>query len=201
MVQFYHQKEIDMLKLGCNLPNLANTFLHKSTNKKFYPLCESDRGLCEQIREVMTGGPSIVLTRKAVVGRIFVRDSSNVYKSIVGIDASQLYPYSMCQDMPTGLYTRWEFVSDTKKFNARHNRSHNFEKLVMFYLQEIRPECRIETSHTSGNQKKIDCFNVDGSCNQRKTVCEAMECYNHFCPCQETHPSLSDEDTEKVNKR
>ena len=81
----------------------------------------------------MTGGPSIVFTRKAVVDKIFVRDSSNVCKSIVGIDASELYPYSMCQDMPTGLYTRWEFVFDTQKVNTRHNRSHNFENLVMSY--------------------------------------------------------------------
>ena len=92
MVQFYHQKKIDMLKLGCTLPNLANIFLHKSTNEKFYPFCESVRDLCEKIREDMTGGPSIVFTRKAVVDETFIRDSSNVCKSIVGIDASQLYP-------------------------------------------------------------------------------------------------------------
>ena len=42
MVQFYHQKEIDMLKLGCTLPNLPKNCLHKLTNEKFYPLCESD---------------------------------------------------------------------------------------------------------------------------------------------------------------
>ena len=40
----------------------------------------------------MTGGPSIVFTRKAVVDETFIRDSSNIFKSIVGIDASQLYP-------------------------------------------------------------------------------------------------------------
>ena len=76
----------------------------------------------------MTGGPSIVFTRKAVLDKIFVRDSSNVCKLIVGIDASELHSYSMCQDMPTGLYTRWELVSDTQKVNA-----HNFENLVMSY--------------------------------------------------------------------
>ena len=32
MIEFYHQKEIDMLKWGCILPNLANTCQHKSTN-------------------------------------------------------------------------------------------------------------------------------------------------------------------------
>ena len=28
-----------------------------------------------------------------------------------------------------------------------------------------------------------------------------MGCYYHFCPCQETRPSLSDEDIERRNKR
>ena len=110
----------------------------------------------------MTGEPSIVFTRKAVVDETFIRDSSNVCKSNVGIDASQLYPSSMCQDMPIGLYTRWEFDSDMQKFKARHNRSRNFENMVMSYYQETRPECGIESFHTSGSQKKIDCFNVDG---------------------------------------
>ena len=37
-----------MLKLACTLPNLANICLHKSTNYKFYPFCESDKDLCEK---------------------------------------------------------------------------------------------------------------------------------------------------------
>ena len=52
-----------MLKLGCTLPYLANICLHKSANYKFYPFCESDKDLCEKIREDMTGGSSIVFTR------------------------------------------------------------------------------------------------------------------------------------------
>ena len=34
-IEFYHQKEIDMFKLGCTLPNLANICLHESTESKF----------------------------------------------------------------------------------------------------------------------------------------------------------------------
>ena len=71
MIQFYHNKGIDMLKLGCTLPNLANICLHKSTNYKFKPFCESDKDLCEKITEDMTGGPSIVFTRKAVVDETY----------------------------------------------------------------------------------------------------------------------------------
>ena len=95
-----------MLKFGCTLPNLPNICLHKSTGAKFYPFTERDKDLLQKIREDMVGGPSIVLTRKAVVDKAFIRKSTNLCKSIVGIDASQLYPYSMCQPMSTGLYTR-----------------------------------------------------------------------------------------------
>ena len=106
IVEFYHQTEIDMLKLDCILPNLANICLHKSTDSKFYPFTESDKDLLEKIREDMVGGPSIVFTRKAVVDETFIRKSTNLCKLIVGKDASQLYLYSMCQPKPTGLYTR-----------------------------------------------------------------------------------------------
>ena len=96
MIEFYHNKGIDMLKLGCTLPNLANIGLHKTTDSKYYPFTESDKDLLEKIPEDMVGAPSIVFTRKAVVDENFIRKSSNLCKSIVGIDASQLYPYSLC---------------------------------------------------------------------------------------------------------
>ena len=105
MIAFYRDKNIEMLKLGCTLPNLANICLHKSTDAKFYPVTEGDKDLLEKFRDVV-GGPSIVFTQKAVVDETFVRKSTNLCKSIVEIDVRQLYPYSMCQPMPTGLYTR-----------------------------------------------------------------------------------------------
>ena len=143
IVQFYHNKGIDMLKLGCTLPNLANICLHKSTNYKFHPFCESDKDLCEKIREDMTGVSSTVFTRKAVVDETYIRNSSNVCKLIIVINSSQLYPFSMCQDMPTGLYTRWDFDTELQKFKARHNRPRNFENMVMSFYQKLRPECKI----------------------------------------------------------
>ena len=67
-----------MLKLGCTLPCLANICLHKSTNYKFYPFCKSDKDLCEKMREIITGGPSLVFSRKAVVDEKSIKNSSNV---------------------------------------------------------------------------------------------------------------------------
>ena len=72
MLAFYHKKGIDLLKLGCTLPNLANICLHKSTSAKFYPFTETYKDLLEKIREDMVGSPSIVFTRKAVVDETFI---------------------------------------------------------------------------------------------------------------------------------
>ena len=144
-----------MLKLGCTLPNVANICLHKSTDSKFYHFTESDKDLLEKIREDMVGGPSFVFTRKAVVDETFERKSSNLCKSIVGIDASQLYPYSMSQPMPTGLYTRWEYDSETKRFTARQSKSRSFENIVLSYFQKSRPDWRIESNFNTGRQKKL----------------------------------------------
>ena len=105
-IHFYHEKGIDMLKLGCTLPNLATICLHGSTSAKFYPFPAGDKDLLEKVMEDMVGGPSIVFIRKSVVSETKKRSSSNICKSIVGIDASQLYPYARCKPMPTGLYTR-----------------------------------------------------------------------------------------------
>ena len=73
MIEFYRNKGVDMLKLGCTLPNLANICLHKSTDSKFYPFTESDKDLLEKIREDMVGGPSNVFTRKDVVDETYIR--------------------------------------------------------------------------------------------------------------------------------
>ena len=105
-IAFYHDQDIDLLNFGCTLPNLANICLHKSTDAKVYPFTEGDDDLLEKLREHVVGGPSIVFTRKAVVDETFIRKSANIFKSVVGIGARQLYPYSMCQPLPTGLYTR-----------------------------------------------------------------------------------------------
>ena len=150
MIEFYHQKEIDIFKLGCALPNLANNCLHKSTESKFYPFTENDKDLLEKIREDMVAGPSVVFTRKAVVDETFIRKSTNLCKSIVGIDASQLYPYSICQPMPTGLYTSWNYDTESQKFKPRQKKTRLFENMVLSCFQQTRPECKIESNVTTG---------------------------------------------------
>ena len=201
MIAFYHDKDIDMLKLGCTLPNLANICLHKSTDANFYPFTEGDKNLLEKIREDVVGGSTIVFTLKAVVDHTFIRKSTNICRSIVGIDASQLYAYSMCQPMPTGLYTRWDIDSKTGRFTPRQNKTLSSENMIMSYFERTRPDCNIESFYTTGRQKKIDCFSVDGFFSSPTTLFEAMGCFNHFCLCQELRSSLTVEDSKRGSRR
>ena len=71
IVGLYRIKGIDMLKLGCNLPNLAKICLHKSTTAKTRPVTESDKDFLEKIRVDKVDQPTIVFRRIAVVDEIF----------------------------------------------------------------------------------------------------------------------------------
>ena len=177
LIAFYHAKDIDMLKLGCTLPNLANICLHKPTDAKFYPFTEEDKELLEKSRKDVVGGPFIVFTLQAIVDETFGRKSTNLCKYIAGIYASELYPYSMCQHIPTGLYTRWDFDSETRRLTPRQNKSRSFENMVMSYFQRTSPEWELETFLRTGRQKKNDWLNVVGICSNCNTVFEAMACF------------------------
>ena len=71
----------------------------------------------------------------------------------------------------------------------------------MSYFPRQRTDCKIESFYTTGTQKKIVSFKVDGFCAHCKTVFEAMGCFEHYCPCQEARPALIEEDIERGNKK
>ena len=99
----------------------------------------------------------------------------------------------MCHPLPTDLYTRCDIDSETGRFTPRQNETRSFENMVLSYFQRTRPDCKIESFYTTGIQKTIDRFSVDGFCSYCNTVFEAMGCFYHFCPCQELRSSLIEE--------
>ena len=203
MIAFDHIKDIDMLKLGCTLPNLANKNLHKSTDAKTYPFTEGKNDLLAKNwnRKDFDGGLSFVFTRKAIVDETFIRKSTNICKSIDRVNASQLNRYSMCEPMPTGLYTLWDIDSQTSTFKPRKNKTRSFENMVMSFFQHTRPDSKLESSYTTGRQKKNDRFSADGFCSHYNTAFEAMGCFYHFCPCQELRSSLTEEDIKRGSRK
>ena len=71
----------------------------------------------------------------------------------------------------------------------------------MSYFQRTKPECENERFFTSSRRKKIDCFSVDGFFSHCNTVFEALDCFCHFCPCQELRPSLPEGDIQRGSKK
>ena len=47
-VVFYHDKDIDLLKICSKLLNLANICLHESTDAKYYLFAEEDKDLLKK---------------------------------------------------------------------------------------------------------------------------------------------------------
>ena len=102
----------------------------------------------EKNRENVVGDPSLVFHAKQLLMKLlFV--SLPTCNSIVGIDASHLYPFSMCQPMPTGLCTRWDLDPGTIRFTLRQNKTCSFESIVMFCFYE---QDQIATSRASIQQ-------------------------------------------------
>ena len=69
LIDFYHSKRVDLLKLGYPLPNSANRFLHSSTEK--------DKNYNNYIRKRLTAEPWIIFTNYAKVGETKTRESEN----------------------------------------------------------------------------------------------------------------------------
>ena len=121
----------------------------------------------------------------------FLRKSANICKSIVWIDADQLYPYSMCQPMLT-VFLRVGI---------------SIQKREASHLDKTRPtasktwSCEIERFFTIGRRKKIDYFRADGFCFHCNNLFEAKGCFYHFCPYQELRPSLIEEDIQRGSKK
>ena len=70
---------------------------------KIISIHKKERDLLSKVREHLVGGPSKVF---AVVDKTHIRKSTIICQTFVGIDASQFNIYSMCQPMPTLLYTK-----------------------------------------------------------------------------------------------
>ena len=99
------------------------------------------------------------------------------------------------------FYKRWDLNSETSRSTPRQNKTRSFELMVMSYFQWTRPECEIESFCTTGRQKKIDCFSVDGFWTHCNNVFEIMGCFYHFCPCKALRPSLTEEDIQRGSKK
>ena len=92
MIALYHDKFIDMLKLGCTLPHLANICLQKSTDAKFYPCTEGDKDLLEKIREDVVGGHLSFLHAKQLLMKLLFENLQTSANLLLGLMPANYIP-------------------------------------------------------------------------------------------------------------
>ena len=68
-------------------------------------------------------------------------------------------------------------------------------------FEEKGKTVKLKVSLQHSRQKKNDCFSVDRFCSQGNTVLKAIEHFYIFCPCQKKLLSITENDTERGNKK
>ena len=99
--------------------------------RRFLPLCDNDKDYDHYLLKWITRGPSIIFTRYATVRKTKIKQSENICKSILGIDANQLYAFPVTEYIPTRPYTKWEYNEETAKLHLKWNWRSYFEQQVM----------------------------------------------------------------------
>ena len=94
------------------------------------------------------GVSPFVSAREAVVGKIFNHKLTNFCKSIVVNDASQLYQYSICQNMLTGYYNVWDL-----KIEGQKSKAVDSEIIVFSSFQRMRLIIKTKASIYQGTEK------------------------------------------------
>ena len=185
-VQFYHQRENYMLKLGCTFPNLANICLHKSLMKNSTHFAKMVRICAWKLERIWRVDHQLCLREKL----LWMKLLSGIHQ----ISANQSLELMPASSIP--IQCQHDYTLDGSLIPICKN-----SRLDITDLEALRTWWCLTTKkqdqnaelrfHTSGNQKKIDCFNVDGYCDHFKTVFEAMRCYYLFFLARRLVPHLA----------
>ena len=165
--------------------------MRKFTVARLYPFKEGEKD--------MVGGPSIVFTRKAVCGKIFIRKSTSLCKLLIGTNASQLYPFQcvrLCQQNVTR-------VGNLAHLNSDRTSPKDFKIWSCATSDAWHPFVKLKPLLHKPDRKKLTAsVLVYGFCFHCKTDFRAIWCFHHFCLCQEIRPSLTEADIKRdIEKR
>ena len=150
----------------------------------------------QESRECVVGGLSIVFPCNAV-DEAFNRKSTNIFKSCVKIDASQLYPYWMCRLMPARFFTRCSLVSKTSRFTPWQEEAEAFQ-IKWRSVSNVPGE--IVKMNASGKEVEKSLLQCWWTLFSLQTVFEAMGSFCLFRLLQEVRPSLLEVDIQRGSK-
>ena len=193
MQKFYFDHHIDLFKVAVSVPGIARRWLFKTAHEaktSFGLIQPQDDDLYYIIKQNIVGGPSIILSRDAEVGRTFVRnDPTRPCANIVGYDANALYLDCIDKAMPCGGYVR-RYAPDFKP-DSRLSCEDMFH--WMNYLMETE-SVHILHKRNHISEVRVGPYLVDGYDPNTRTVYEFHGCYFHGCShCKKDQDDLGKE--------
>ena len=106
MRNFFTEKRIDIFKDAVSISGVSLNYLLTGTIERGQHLYSPGKEEYEMLKGAIVGGPSLVFTRKHVVGETQIRSHQvaepRLCKKILGYDANALYLSTMNRDMPCG---------------------------------------------------------------------------------------------------
>ena len=111
MKEFYTSLGVDIFKDAVSLPGESQQYILRKTlqpRRGYKPpdLYAPNKEAYAMLKAAVVGGPSLVFTRKHVVGETSIRshqyEDARVTRRILGYDANSLYPSTMMKEMPCG---------------------------------------------------------------------------------------------------
>ena len=183
MQLFYFEKSIDLFKIAQSAPGIARRWLFETAREartSFALINRDDEDLYYTLKANLCGGPSIIFTRDAEVGRTYIKeDPTKPCENILGFDANALYLGGIGEDMPCGGYVRWKPHGECK-FKATSNLQYEDMFHWMDYLQQSE-NIKILHRRNHSSEVRIGPYSVDGYDPETKTVYEFYGCYHHGC--------------------
>ncbi len=197
MMQSYHSKSVDFMKLGCTLPSIANRVLHNSTDKKFFFLEQRARICITSCERILWADLQSCLPAKLLlVKRIFAIPIINVkqLRESMQVSFTPMQCRRRCQldNIHVMISTRKNVCLYYDKIGEHYSSlkfcitSRKITRVGKFLLTTVR-ELNIELAHISWTGFVCS------------TIFEAMGCYYHGCECMSE--KITSEEIKKREKR
>ena len=178
MLEFYKERQIDLLKTTVSIPGVARQLLFNASQKygaQFALFDKSSKDLYETFKKNLCGGPSIVFKRYFEKNKTKIRNKTKSCKSVLGYDCNSLYLWALSQEMPTGPMVRRKESEGFRPVKTDKYMS-MFDWLTWVSMTE-----KINIKHKMNNSKEVRLgpYPIDGFCAETQTFFQFDGCFWH----------------------
>ena len=201
MIAFYHDKDIDMLKLGCTLRKPANVCLHKPTDAKFYPFVEGDKDLLEKNREMLLVAHLSSLHAKQLLMKHLFQNLQKYANLLLELMPANYIP-TRCVNPCLLAFIRVG-ISIQRWVDLRLNKTRPEVLKIWSYpiSNEQDQNVKLKASLQQADRRKLTDSVLVGFFSRCNTMSEAMVWFYYFCPCEELRPSFTEDDLQRGSKK